>query len=65
MPLLKNMADWEVAALRAAEQDIDEAYSVNPLLRDNLGTAVWAILSFVEDLELRPIIQGRREPSHR
>jgi len=65
MPLLKNMADGEVAALRAAEQDIDKAYSVNPLLRDNLGTAFWAILSFVEDLELRPIIQGRREPSHR
>jgi hypothetical protein len=65
MPLLKNMPAEEVAGLRAAEEDIDKAYSDNPLLRDNLGTAVWAILSFVEDLALRPVIQGRREPPHR
>jgi hypothetical protein len=65
VPLLKNIPAEQVVALRAAEKDIDQAYLDNPLLRDSLGTAVWALLSFVEDLALRPLIQGRPEPSHR
>lgn len=64
MPLLKDMPFEEVAALRAAEKDIDEAYLSNSLLGDNLGTAVWAILSFVEDVALRPLVQGSPEPPH-
>ena len=65
MPLLKNMTPEEVVALRAAEREIDSAYAENPLLRESLGTAVWQVLSFVEDLQLRPIVQGLTEPSHR
>ena len=43
MPLLKNMADGKVAALRAAEKEHRQGLLDNPLLRDNLGTAIWAI----------------------
>jgi hypothetical protein len=65
MALLENMTSGEVGALRAAEREIDSAYADNPLLRENLGTAVWQVLSFVEDLQLRSIVQGRTESSHR
>ncbi len=65
MALLKNMTPEEVGALRAAEREIDSAYADNPLLSESLGTAVWQVLSFVEDLQLRSIVQGRTEASHR
>jgi hypothetical protein len=65
MALLKNMTPEEVGALRAAEREIDSAYADNPLLRESLGTAVWQVLSFVEDLQLLSIVQGRTELSHR
>ena len=35
------------------------------LLGESLGTAVWAVLSFVEDLQLRSKVRGRTEPPHR
>jgi hypothetical protein len=65
MALLKNMTPEEVGALRAAEGEIDSAYADNPLLTESLGTAVWQLLSFVEDLQLRSVVQGRTEPSQR
>ena len=65
MPLVKNMTSGEVVALRAAERDIDQAYSDSALLQESLGTAIWEVLSFVEDLQLRPIVQGRADSSHR
>ena len=65
MALLKNMTSEEVGALRAAEQEIDGAYADNPLLRESLGTAVLAVLGFVEDVQVLPIVRGRTEWSHR
>ncbi|MEX2263116.1 MAG: hypothetical protein WD696_14265 [Bryobacteraceae bacterium] len=58
------MSSDEVSALRAAEQEIDATYTNNPLLNENLGTALWVLLTFVEDLELRPYAQRRTPPPH-
>jgi len=65
MPLLKDMTTAELAAMRAAEAEIDGAHATNPLMREDLGAALWALLSFVEDLQLRPIVQGNTDPSYR
>jgi hypothetical protein len=63
MALRKDMTVQEVDALRSVEREIDNAYAGNPLVKENLGTAVWSLLSFVEDREFLPMLRGRVQPA--
>lgn len=59
------MTPDETAAMGAAESEIDHAFLGNSLCSESLATATWSLLSFLEDWEIRPIIQGQTEiPYH-